>query len=157
MKPYIGISEVNRKKVIAALGELLANEIALTQATRGAHWNVVGPNFGPLHALFGEQYDALNDQVDEIAERIRTLGGTPATRLAAFAKAATIDDSAGDEATAQKMLASLLKGHEAIVVGLRSGAIEVAGKADDKGTEDFLVGMMEAHEKTAWVLRAHLG
>jgi starvation-inducible DNA-binding protein len=156
MKPNIGISDRNRKSVIDALAGLLANEIALTQATRGAHWNVVGPLFGPLHALFGAQYDALNEQVDEIAERIRTLGGTPATRLADFAKAATIDDRAGTAISSSKMIESLLRAHEEVILQLRSSTIESASKADDAATEDFLVGLLEAHEKTAWMLRSHL-
>jgi starvation-inducible DNA-binding protein len=156
MKPNIGISDSNRKAVTGALAALLANEIALTQATRGAHWNVIGVNFGPLHSLFGGQYDALNDQVDEIAERIRTLGGLPATRIAEFAKAMTIDDGAGEAKSAAKMIESLLAAHEAIIVQLRKEIITTAATADDAATEDFLIGILEAHEKTAWMLRAHL-
>jgi starvation-inducible DNA-binding protein len=156
MKFNIGLSDSNRKAVVRALSELLANEIALTQATRGAHWNVVGQNFGPLHSLFGDQYDALNDQVDEIAERIRTLGSMPVTRIADFAKAVTIDDAAGEAKSATKMLESLLAAHEAIIVQLRKETITTAATADDAATEDFLVGLLESHEKTAWMLRAHL-
>ncbi len=156
MKPNIGISDANRKTVIGALSALLANEIGLTQATRGAHWNVVGVHFGPLHALFGSQYDALNDQVDEIAERIRTLGGLPDTRIADFAKGITIDDGAGDAKSAAKMIESFLTAHEAVIVQLRKETITTAATADDAATEDFLIGLLETHEKTAWMLRAHL-
>jgi starvation-inducible DNA-binding protein len=155
MKPNIGLKEAARRKVATALQAVLANEIALTQATRGAHWNVVGPQFGPLHGLFGDQYDALNDQVDEIAERIRALGEFPATTVGAFAKTKTIDDSAGEPKPAAKMLASLLAAHEAVMAQLGK-AIEVADDVGDSATEDFLVAVLTDHQKTAWMLRSHL-
>lgn len=155
MKLNIGLKDSERKKVVSALNGVLANEIALTQATRGAHWNVVGPSFGQLHALFGEQYDALNATVDEIAERIRTLGAFPETTLAAFAKAVTIDDSAGNTRPAAKMIGTLLAAHESLI-GQLGKAIEVADAVGDSATEDFLVAVMAAHQKTAWILRAHL-
>jgi starvation-inducible DNA-binding protein len=156
MEPKIGLNAKARKAVVAELSALLANEAALAAATRGAHWNVVGVHFGPLHALFGQQYEALNDTIDEIAERIRTLGGAPESRLADFAKRATIDDRAGDAKTATAMLASLLAAHEAVIAQLRSKTIEAADEADDDATEDFLIGLLASHEKAAWFLRAHL-
>ncbi|NJR41904.1 MAG: DNA starvation/stationary phase protection protein, partial [Akkermansiaceae bacterium] len=60
MKLNIGLSEKNRKAVGAVLAQLLADEVALYIATRGAHWNVVGANFGPLHSFFQDQYEALD-------------------------------------------------------------------------------------------------
>jgi starvation-inducible DNA-binding protein len=155
MKLNIGLKDPARRKVAATLQTLLANEVALTQATRGAHWNVVGPNFGPLHTLFGAQYDALNLQVDEIAERIRALGEFPAGSLAAFDKAKTIDDGAGAPQSAAKMLESLTRGHEAVIAQLAK-AIEVADDVGDSATEDFLVALSTEHQKTAWMLRSHL-
>jgi starvation-inducible DNA-binding protein len=155
MKLNIGIKDAARKKVVTVLQALLANEVALTQATRGAHWNVVGPNFGPLHTLFGDQYDALNDQVDEIAERIRALGEFPAASIGAFAKDATIDDSAGLQKKADKTIASLLAAHEVVITQL-GRAIVVADEHEDTATEDFLVALLAGHQKTAWMLRAHL-
>lgn len=155
MKLNIGISEKGRKSVATALAQLLADEVALYIATRGAHWNVVGPNFGPLHSFFESQYEALDDILDDVAERMRALGATAPASVGAYAKAKSIDDGAGSEASAAKMIESLLKAHEAIIRNLRKYE-DVADEAEDAGSEDFFVSLIEQHEKMAWMLRAHL-
>ncbi len=155
MKMNIGLSEKNRKTVSAALAQLLADEVALYIATRGAHWNVVGPNFGPLHSFFESQYEALDDILDDVAERMRALGAPAPASVGAYAKAKSIDDGAGNEAGAAKMIESLLKAHEAIIRNLRKYA-DLADDAEDSASEDFLVSLIEQHEKMAWMLRAHL-
>jgi starvation-inducible DNA-binding protein len=156
MKVSIGLSDASRKKTAVILSVLLANEAALALATRGAHWNVTGPQFASLHPFFGAQYEALNDVIDDVAERIRALGHTPASTLSAFASASTINDGAGSGKDATAMIESLLGAHEAVIRLIRKDAGEV-GELGDEGTVDFLVGLIEAHEKTAWMLRAHLG
>jgi starvation-inducible DNA-binding protein len=155
MKINIGLSEKNRKTVSAALAQLLADEVALYVATRAAHWNVVGPNFGPLHSFFESQYEALDDILDDVAERMRALGAPAPASVGAYAKAKSIDDGAGSEAGAAKMIESLLKAHEAIIRNLRKYA-DLADDAEDSASEDFLVSLIEQHEKMAWMLRAHL-
>ena len=155
MKPNIGIADKNRKAVSVLLANLLADEVALYIATRGAHWNVVGPNFGALHGFFESQYEALDEILDDVAERIRALGFSAPASVAAYAKAKSIDDSAGDAKSSIAMIEKLLAAHEAIVRELRVAA-EKAGDYGDEGSADFLVGLMESHEKMAWMLRAHL-
>lgn len=155
MKPNIGLSDKNRKTVSALLATLLADEVALYIATRGAHWNVTGPGFGALHDFFETQYEALDEILDAVAERMRALGATAPATVGAYAKAKTIDDSAGEAASAAAMIEKLLAAHEKIIRTLRKSN-EVADEAGDSGTEDFLVGLMEQHEKMAWMLRAHL-
>jgi starvation-inducible DNA-binding protein len=155
MKLNIGISEKARKSVATALAQLLADEVALYIATRGAHWNVVGPNFGPLHSFFEDQYEALDNILDDVAERMRALGAVAPASVGAYAKAKTIDDGAGSQASAAKMVESLLKAHESIIRDLRKYA-DVADDVEDAASEDFLVGLIEQHEKMAWMLRAHL-
>lgn len=155
MKPNIGISDKNRKTVSVVLANLLADEVALYVATRGAHWNVVGPNFGALHSFFESQYEALDDILDDVAERMRSLGSKAPSTVAAYAKAKSIDDTAGEAASAVAMIEKLLAAHEAITRSLRKST-EVADEAGDSGTEDFLVSLMEIHEKMAWMLRSHL-
>jgi starvation-inducible DNA-binding protein len=155
MKPNIGISDKNRKIVSDLLADLLANEVALYIATRGAHWNVVGPNFGALHSFFESQYEALDDILDDVAERMRALGAVAPASVGAYAKGKSIDDGAGSAKSADAMIQSLLTAHETIIKQLRK-AEDIADEAGDSGTEDFFTGLMEEHEKMAWMLRAHL-
>lgn len=156
MKPNIGISTKGREAVITTLGRLLADEHVLYVKTRNFHWNVTGLDFGSLHALFEKQYDELSESIDEIAERLRSLGGVAPGSMKEFLKLARLDEQPGDALPAEKMIAALLADHEAVARSLRAD-IEIAEKAGDTGTEDFLTGLLEAHEKTAWMLRAHLG
>jgi starvation-inducible DNA-binding protein len=155
MKMNIGIADKGRKAVSAVLAQLLADEVSLYIATRGAHWNVVGPNFGALHGFFEDQYEALDDILDDVAERMRALGASAPASVGAYAKAKSINDDAGALANANAMIESLLEAHEKIIRNLRKWS-EVADEAGDSGSEDFMVGLMETHEKMAWMLRAHL-
>lgn len=156
MKPNLGLSAKALDSVVGALAVLLADEHVLYVKTRNFHWNVTGPHFGPLHALFEKHYDELAETIDEIAERIRALGGTAPGSMAAFLKLARLSEATGRPPKDSEMIAVLLADHEAVIRELR-GTIELAGKHGDEGTADFLTGLMEAHEKTAWMLRAHLG
>jgi starvation-inducible DNA-binding protein len=155
MKPNIGLPDKARNTVIKVLQPLLADEVALYIATRGAHWNVTGPNFHAMHKFFEAQYEALDETLDDVAERIRSLGGEPDSNVAAYAKAKRIKDNAGDAKSAKAMIESLLEAHEAIIQQLRKDE-EITDDVGDEGTTDFLTGLMEEHEKMAWMLRAHL-
>lgn len=155
MKPNLGLSSKSRDTVIALLARLLADEHVLYVKTRNFHWNVTGLDFGSLHALFEAQYTALAGTIDEIAERLRSLGGVAPGSMKEFLKLTRLDEQPGGKLEAEKMLAALLVDHEAVIRLLRAD-IETADKAGDAGTNDFLVGILEAHEKTAWMLRAHL-
>ncbi len=153
MKPNIGLPDKARNTVIKVL---LADEAALYIATRGTHWNVTGANFHALHKFFEAQYEALDGILDEVAERVRALGGLPDSTVGDFAKAKRIDDKAGTAKSAKAMIQSLLEAHEAIIRQLRKDE-EITDDVGDEGTTDFLTGLMESHEKMAWMLRAHLG
>ncbi len=155
MKPNIGLTDKTRSTVIKVLQPLLADEVALYIATRGAHWNVTGPNFHALHKFFEDQYEALDEMLDDVAERIRALGGEPDSSVGAYAKAKRIKDNAGDANSAKAKIESLLAAHESIIQQLRKDE-EIVDDVGDEGTTDFLTGLMETHEKMAWMLRAHL-
>src|SRR5207245_1906541 len=75
MHPKLGSNGKDRAGVVKVLNALLADEYVLYTKTRNYHWNVVGPQFNDLHKFFGEQYEAIDDFVDDVAERARTLGG----------------------------------------------------------------------------------
>lgn len=152
-KVNIGLSPKARTKVISVLSDVMADQYILYTKTRNYHWNVTGEDFAQYHKLFEEQYSAIDEDIDDVAERIRALGGkTPAT-LVEFVKAATLMEHPGKYPSAKAMIANLLADHEAVIRSLRK-AIEVCDGVDDDGTEDFLTQLMEKHEKTAWMLRA---
>lgn len=155
MKPNIDIPDAGRTIVVDLLNTLLADEYVLYTKTRNYHWNVVGPQFNDLHKFFEKQYEALNEDVDEVAERARTLGGRAWGTRAEFVKATRLRERPGESPDARGMIADLLADHESLVRQLRRD-LEVATKHGDAGTNDFLTGLMEKHEKTAWMLRACL-
>ena len=155
--PNIGIRDGDRQSVIAILNTVLADEYVLYTKTRNYHWNVTGPQFNDLHKFFEAQYEALADVVDEVAERARSLGGRAAGSLEEFRKLARLgEDVIGKVPAARDMLATLLADHEALARTLRADVDTVTDKHKDTGTADFLTGLLEQHEKAAWMLRSFL-
>jgi starvation-inducible DNA-binding protein len=154
MKLNIGLSDQHRMGVIDILNALLADEYVLYTNTRNYHWNVVGPQFHDLHKFFESQYEELNEVVDEVAERVRALGGTPLGSLTEFLKQARLKEHPGQSASTHEMVKNLLTSHESIIQSLRVDLEISADKFHDMGTSDFLTGVMEQHEKMAWMLRA---
>jgi starvation-inducible DNA-binding protein len=156
MKIQIGLSETARSTVMEILNTLLADEYVLYTKTRNFHWNVTGPSFHALHKFFEEQYEQLDEIMDEVAERARALDGYATGSLGEFAAATRLKEAKGGRIPAKEMLAQLLADHQTLVRNLRTEAAEVGDKHGDAGTEDFLVGLMEEHEKMSWMLRAYL-
>ena len=154
--PNIGIPDGNRQGTIALLNTLLADEYMLYTKTRNYHWNVTGLQFNDLHKFFETQYEALDDIVDEVAERARSLGGRAAGTLEEFRKTARLGEDPGKVPAARDMLAVLLSDHEALARTLRTDVDTVTDKYKDTGTADFLTGLLEQHEKLAWMLRSFL-
>jgi len=154
MKPSIGIGDTERGAVVEILNTLLADEYLLYTKTRNDHWNVVGPQFNDLHKFFEAQYEQLDDIVDEVAERARALGGNALGTMTEFVRRARLKEEPGKYGDARAMLASLTADHETVIRHLRTDAETVATKHGDAGTNDFLIGLMEQHEKMAWMLRA---
>ena len=157
MKPNIGIRDEHRQAVVDILNTLLADEYLLYTKTRNFHWNVVGPQFNDLHKFFESQYEALDDIVDDVAERARSLGGNALGTLAEFAERARLEEQPGKHPDAAGMIEQLLADHEALIRSLRDDAETTMETHEDAGTNDFLVGLMEQHEKMAWMLRAYRG
>ena len=157
MNVNIGIPGAKRDAVVHILNALLADEYVLYTKTRNYHWNVVGPQFNDLHKFFEAQYEALNDIVDEVAERATTVGGKALGTLAEFVKTTRLRERPGEYPEARGMISDLLADHESVVRQLRTDVVTVMDKHGDAGTNDFLTGLMEKHEKMAWMLRAFLG
>jgi starvation-inducible DNA-binding protein len=158
VKTAIGLSDDSRKGVVEILNARLCDEYTLytKTKTRKYHWNVVGPRFHELHEFFQEQYELLDEMIDEIAERSRQLGGKSFGTIEEFARHSSIKEDPGEYPDANKMIANLLKDHESVIQTLRKNADECDDEYDDMGTNDFLISAMQKHEKMAWMLRAHL-
>ena len=154
MKVNIGIQDKNRKEVVKILNALLSDEYILYTKTRKFHWNVVGPQFHDLHKFFESQYEELDEIIDEVAERARSLGGASFGTLNEFLSHARLKEKPGQNPNADGMVLALLLDHEAIIQILRSDLQICTDRCGDVGTTDFLTGLMEQHEKMAWMLRA---
>ena len=153
MKPNIDILDKARAEIAALLSKLLADESILSQKTRSAHWNIVGPDFHAMHGFFESQYRTIEDAIDEVAERIRTLGHNAPGSLAEMLRHARLGEIDGAARDSRTWISALLADHESIICHLRADA-RVAGQLGDDGTNDFLIGLMQNHEKAAWMLRA---
>jgi starvation-inducible DNA-binding protein len=151
----IGVKDDARKKIVETLNMRLCDEYVLYTKTRKYHWNVTGPRFSQLHEFFEEQYEVLDEMVDEIAERARQLGGKSLGTLEEFTRFSSIAEDPGENPDAQTMISNLLKDHELIIKTLRKNADE-AEELKDMATNDFFLEAVEKHEKMAWMLRAHL-
>ncbi|HSY75207.1 MAG TPA: DNA starvation/stationary phase protection protein [Bacteroidia bacterium] len=156
MKPNIGITEKKLKSTSAMLSVILSDEMTLYLKTRKSHWNVTGESFMELHKLFENQYKQLEEAIDEVAERIGKLGEKTIGTMAEYLSLSTIKEKPGKYASSKDMIRELLADHETVIIQLRANIATCAEKQGDAGTADFLTGLMELHETTAWILRRYL-
>lgn len=156
MQPHIGLEKEVLKKDNAILNDFLSDLHVLYIKTRKYHWNVSGPNFMEYHKFFEKQYNALETEIDAVAERIRQLGGTPLATMGEFLKNTSLKEDTGKPAGTPEMFKNLLSDHEQVVRELREDVDTCTDDLKDAGTADFLTGLMEAHEAMAWMLRKYL-
>jgi starvation-inducible DNA-binding protein len=151
----IGISAKDRAAIAAGLSRLLADTYTLYLTTHNFHWNVTGPMFNTLHAMFMGQYTELWNAVDPIAERVRSLGHPAPGSYAQFGKLASIKDAPAVPPKALAMVRILVDGHEAVARTART-LMPLAGAAGDEPTADLLTQRLTVHEQAAWMLRSLL-
>ena len=156
MKTNIGLTDEARLEVGQILNLILADEFVLYATTRDYHWNVTGPEFRSLHLQFEEQYEQVAQWIDDVAERARAIGAGARGNWVDLTKAARCSADRGIGLPADRMLLELLALHEELIVQLRSDADACLGRFKDAGTADFLTGLMERHEKAAWMIRSQL-
>ena len=154
MEPRLGLTKQALKEVEKGLGDLLANTYALYLKTQNFHWNLKGSDFFSLHLLFEKQYDELAEAVDEIAERIQSIGFHVDGSFSGFKKRSSIKEP-GKGLTEKKMIQELLEGHEAISREMRPLIPQFQGVYDE-ASADLLIKRLGIHEKAAWLLRSHL-
>ncbi len=154
MKIDIGITEPQRLAIVEGLSRLLADSYTLYLKTHNFHWNVKGPMFNTLHLMFEAHYGELALAVDQIAERIRSLGAPAPGSYRAFAALTSVPEAEGVP-SANEMLVALVRDHETVVRTARS-IYPVAQASGDEVTADLLTQRLQVHEKTAWMLRSLL-
>jgi starvation-inducible DNA-binding protein len=152
IQPNIGLDSDVRHSVVNLLNHTLANEALLTIKTRSAHWNVSGAGFIELYILFDSQYKQLNDISDQVAERVRMLGGLAIGSLQEFIKYTRMEEHPGVVPDILRLLAD----HEASIRFLREDARRCTEEFEDEGTFELLVSVMRLHEKIAWILRSYI-
>ena len=150
----IGIREDDRQAIVAGLSRLLADTYTLYLKTHNFHWNVTGPMFQTLHTMFEQQYTELALAVDDVAERIRSLGFPAPGTYSDYAQLSSIAETPGVP-SAEDIIRLLVEGNEAVMRAARA-AFPAAEKATDESTADLLTERMRVHEKTAWMLRSLL-
>ena len=150
----IGIAKKDREAIAKGLSRQLADTYTLYLKTHGFHWNVTGNMFNTLHLMFETQYNELWLAVDQIAERIRALDVPAPGSSSQFGKLSAIKEESGVPDW-KVMVTQLVEGHETASRTARE-VFKLADKADDQPTADLATQRMEAHEKTAWMLRSLL-
>lgn len=150
----IGINKVEREAIVEGMRHVLADTYTLYLKTHNFHWNVTGPMFNTLHLMFEEQYNELWTAVDELAERIRSLGEFSPGTYAEFSKLTKVREADGVP-KAEDMIAQLVEAHETVIRTMR-GVFPAAEKGNDESTLDLLTQRLQVHEKTAWMLRSLL-
>ena len=153
----IGISDDDRKAVSEDLAQFLSDSFTLYLKTHNFHWNVTGPMFNSLHAMFMEQYTEQWNALDETAERIRALGYNAPGSYAEFIRLSSITEEPGltEAPDWRDMVRQLVEGNEAVCRTARR-AIRNADDAGDDPTVDLLTQRLQVHEKNAWMLRSLL-
>ncbi|NCC71466.1 DNA starvation/stationary phase protection protein [bacterium] len=151
-KINIGIDKSSRDKVSEILNKILSDEYVLYTKIRNFHWNVNGIHFNDLHKFFEEQYESINESIDEIAERIRMLGNFPKASLKDFLENSSIKE-VNKVLKSEEMILELLNDNEYLIREIRQN-LEKVSKLNDAGNEDFLNALMQKHEKIAWFLRS---
>jgi starvation-inducible DNA-binding protein len=156
MKPDIGILETHLHAVSLELNKLLADEVVLYFKTKNYHWNIEGPNFHEMHIFYEEQFGQIDEIMDDVAERIRTIGHNTEARLADYLKLTNLLEP-GYTNSQPDQLKDLVDSHETIIKDLRRLIPLFEDKYKDTGSSDFATQLLGKHEKMAWMIRAYLG
>ena len=155
-KANIGITDKNRETIADQLSKILADEFMVYSKTLNAHWNIEGPDFHAAHLYLETLYNEQQKIVDTVAEKIRAVGHYVPAQLSKYLELTHLSESSPEKNDSQTLYADLLVDHESIIIFLRENIKPFADKLKAEGISDYITGLMEYHEKTAWMLRAHL-
>lgn len=153
-KNFIGLDQQQSEQLAYELNSLLAHYQVLYMNARGYHWNIKGEAFFELHVKFEEIYTDLQTKIDEIAERILTLGHTPDHAFSRYLEASAITEHQ-NATQGKECVAGLVDGFSQLLVKQR-GILEQAGEAADEGTAALMGDYIREQEKLLWMLNAYL-
>jgi len=150
----IGLDTKKSAKLAEKLNGLLANYSIFYQNIRGYHWNVRGEKFFELHVKFEELYNDLFLKIDEVAERILTLGHTPAHNFSDYKKTSTVAESK-EVTNGLKAVENILNSFQTIIL-IQRELLELSSEAGDEGTNALMSDYVRAQEKLVWMYSAYL-
>ncbi|WP_434749020.1 Dps family protein [Paenibacillus amylolyticus] len=148
-------SVTNTAKLQEVLNRQIAGWSVLYTKLHNFHWYVKGPHFFTLHAKFEELYNLATANMDEVAERLLTIGGRPVATIAEQLRLSPIEEVQG-HMPAEQMVEQVVADLNAMLDVIRQG-IHEAGEAEDNATEDMMIGFTAALDKEIWMLNAFLG
>ncbi|QNL49878.1 DNA starvation/stationary phase protection protein [Olivibacter sp. SDN3] len=151
----ISLEEKKLRPVVDHLNDLLANYHVHYQKLRGCHWNVRGAHFFTLHAKFEELYNNAITTIDELAERILTLGKSPLSRYQDYLETAEIKEIDTIDMSDIDLVKAVVDDLETLI-GLQRDLLEITDEANDEGSNDMINAFMQFNEKQNWMLRAFL-
>ena len=149
---YLNLNEAKTTNVVAGLQQLLADFQVYYTNLRGFHWEIQGRGFFVLHGKFEDMYNDAAAKIDEIAERILTLGGTPENKFSEYLKIARVAEVSGVTRSSEAV-EHVLETYKHFIAEERK-LIEVANEANDAVTVDMLTGYLKEQEKMIWMLVA---
>jgi len=155
MKNFIGINKEKAGQLATELDDLLSNYQIYYQNLRGFHWNIKGREFFELHAKFEELYNDARIKIDEIAERILTLGHTPSHTMSTYVESASIKESKNITDGIQAV--EITSDNLSVLVQKERAILSAASSADDEGTVTLMSDYITQQEKVLWMLNAYLG
>lgn len=155
MKNFIGINKEKAEQLATNLNDLLANYQIYYQNLRGFHWNIKGREFFELHAKFEELYNDARIKIDEIAERILTLGSTPSHTMSSYVASASIKE--GTHVTDGIKAVEITAKNLGVLVEKERVILSEAADANDEGTVTLMSDYITEQEKVLWMLHAYLG
>lgn len=150
----LGLNKAQVEKEVSLLNVLLANYQTYYQNLRGVHWNIKGKRFFELHVKFEELYNSAQEQVDQIAERILTLGGVPFHTLQSYVKHATVpvgENIFDDDKTVRLVINTI-----SALLPLERELLTLSDEIGDEGTNSLISGFVSEQEKNVWMLKAYL-
>ena len=145
------ITSSDKKEITTLLEQILASEVIVSMKIRNFHWNVESHNFSEMHSFFEELYNSSAENVDEIAERIRMLWHKTVSTYREYLELSFLSEEDNRNLSTKDMVASLTQDKE-ITIDFFRKAIEKVSQTNDVWTEDFLIALMQKHEKNLWML-----